>query len=327
MKIRQVQHLNRIYGRLFSTRPQSMAVIGDWQTGKSTLLRQLINPSVYEAFKPEAVEPLFFLYDIGSQFKSWEQLLEEMSSDLIAATAEQHANVAEPNTTARSASCSTGNPYQVFQELVVSLHEKYYLYVLFDNFELLTQNPEVPLEFYSYLRSLANSYRIAYVTTSHGSLQSLCVRQDICESPFFNIFTNLELKGFSEVETAELIAAYGISADPKQGFKLCGGHPGLTVKWLEFAQNGGKEPEDFIAASSEYLNKWFAQFDADTAEVLKASAQRTAIPAALKFLEVTLRRKGYLDAEGCVSAEAFRSYLQGQIKPEKKGFFKQFFKK
>ncbi|GEM_PF-3268325 len=311
--IPQLQHLNRIFARLFSVRPQSIAIIGDWQNGKSTLLKQIIDPRIHASFKPETLQPFFFLYDIGSGFQDWEHLLQTMVTHLADASGSE---------------IPPGNHYHTFQELVKRLQDRYCIYVLFDNFELLTQNPQVPLEFYSYLRSLANSYRIAYVTTSRASLQSQCVSQDICESPFFNIFTNIELKGFTASDTAALIQACGSSADPVQSFALCGGHPGLTRRWLEHVQFQGPSREEFIAANTDYTVEWINHFDADTTTVLRAAAQGTPVPQPLKYLHETLIRKGYLNAAGQIAPEVFRVQLQSTAKPEKKaGLFKHLFRK
>lgn len=307
--IAQAQHLNRVYARLFAARPQSMAVIGDWQVGKSSFMAQIPDPEVYKDYLPEGTQPLFFSYDIAAGLE-WEPLLIRMGEELAQAAKTQ---------------IPEGSPPHSFQALVRALNDKYCIYVLFDNFELLTQNPDVPLEFYSFLRSLANSYRIAYVTCSRASLQTLCVRQDICESPFFNIFTNLELRGFSPADTAQLIKLSGSGRDPNRCFELCAGHPGLTVRYLESRLSD----EDFITGCADYASQWFAQFDADSREVLKAVAASTPIAQALRYLEETLKRKGHLDAQGQVASLVFRQWLSAQTptQPEKTGLFKRLFKK
>ncbi|MBA7672891.1 hypothetical protein ES703_81078 [subsurface metagenome] len=79
--------------------------------------------------------------------------------------------------------------------------------LLLDDFHLVTGNSNFPLEFFSYLRSLANNYNLAYVTTSFLELQKLCVIKDIEESPLFNIFTNLSLGPLCRGEGIRLLAA------------------------------------------------------------------------------------------------------------------------
>jgi len=310
--ILQTQYLNRVFARLFSARPQSMAIISDWQIGKSTLLNQIIDPSVFNQYKPEHVKPLFFLYDIEEQQVGCEQLLERMTNDLAKATG---AQVPE------------GNYYHALQELVKELQETYCIYYLFANFELLTQNPQVPLEFYSFLRSLANSYRLAFITTSKASLQSLCARQDICESPFFNIFTNLDMKGFSEEDTAKLIKETGLAVDAGLTFALCGGHPGLTGEWIQYVSEHGADKDAFINAMKDYTEQWLKQFDKDTLGILEAISQKKPVPASLKYIEDNLRRKGYLNATGQIASEVFRMNMQNRTKTVKAGLFQRIFGK
>ena len=55
------------------------------------------------------------------------------------------------------------------------------------------------------MRSLANSYRVAYVTSSRDELQLMCHNKDISDSPFFNIFSNLPLRPFNREEAMQLI--------------------------------------------------------------------------------------------------------------------------
>ena len=80
-------------------------------------------------------------------------------------------------------------------------------FILFlDDFNLVTQNSDFPLEFFSFLRSLANNFNVAYVTSSYQDLQKLCVSKDIEESPFFNIFTNITLRAFDPEVVKKLVS-------------------------------------------------------------------------------------------------------------------------
>jgi len=307
--IPQTQHLNRIYARLFAARPQSMAIIGDRQMGKSTLLSQIADSEVFRNYKPENLNPLFFRYNIQATGSDWQKLLHQVCSDLASATGSE---------------LMSQDYYHELQELIKQHQDKHNFYLLFDDFELLTQNPQVPLEFYSFLRSLANSYMIAYITSSRASLQTLCVSRDICESPFFNIFTNLELKGFSAAETAELAARMAPQADAEKCQSVCAGLPGLTIKWLS---QSAHDLQEFVAAESQYLQDLLEQFDPDTRQVLHSAAQGKAIPQPHRFIEETLRRKGYLTPSGKIASAALELHLQSAEPKETKGLFKRLFKK
>jgi len=93
------------------------------------------------------------------------------------------------------------------------------LVVLFDEFDAITTNQAFDLEFYSFLRSIANNYDVAYVTSSARDLQELCHTQLIADSPFFNIFTNVFLRSFTRKEAFELITKPSAGAGvPLEGY-------------------------------------------------------------------------------------------------------------
>jgi hypothetical protein len=77
--------------------------------------------------------------------------------------------------------------------------------ILMDEFEVITRNPRFEGQFFALLRALANTYNVAYVTSSQEDLQKMCHTADIADSPFFNIFSNLILRPFSREEALELI--------------------------------------------------------------------------------------------------------------------------
>ena len=79
------------------------------------------------------------------------------------------------------------------------------LVLLLDEFESITKNPNFGADFFAFLRSMANTQEIAYVTTSARNLQELCHTQEIADSPFFNVFSNLHLGPFARREAMELI--------------------------------------------------------------------------------------------------------------------------
>src|SRR5262249_9706162 len=81
------------------------------------------------------------------------------------------------------------------------------LVILLDEFERITNNPKFPLEFFAFLRFLANHYDVAYITSSSRDLQSLCHSEAISDSPFFNIFSSLRLSVFEPGEARELLRA------------------------------------------------------------------------------------------------------------------------
>jgi hypothetical protein len=76
---------------------------------------------------------------------------------------------------------------------------------LLDEFELITNNKNLDCNFYSGLRNLANSYNVAYITSSHVPLLDLTLSQETLGSPFFNFFSLLELGLFDDAGVSDLI--------------------------------------------------------------------------------------------------------------------------
>lgn len=103
------------------------------------------------------------------------------------------------------------------KKAIENSHQKEEKIIFFlDDFEVITQNPAFPLQFFSFLRSMANNYNVAYITTSHEELQKLCISKEVGESPFFNIFANLPLRAMKESEAKQLI----IENSAKEGVSL-----------------------------------------------------------------------------------------------------------
>ena len=91
-------------------------------------------------------------------------------------------------------------------EVIEKLNEKgKRLVMLMDEFESITTNPNFDMKFFSFLRYLANNFKVAFVTSSYNELQQMCHDKDIADSPFFNIFSNLLLRSFTREEALELI--------------------------------------------------------------------------------------------------------------------------
>jgi hypothetical protein len=309
------QYLSRIYSRLLATRPQSIAIIGDWQMGKSSLLEYICKPEVFTKYNTGGANPLFVLYDIKQNKPDWQHVMSEIIAELAAKT----------DTKAETDDC-----YQTLLKQVTELHTGYSICILLDNFELLTQNPDTPLEFFSFLRSLANTYKLAFITASRASLQSLCVSPDVCESPFFNIFTNLELKGMSMLECTTIFDSSSLKIYTDIAFELTGGHPGLLkqlIHWLD--ANTGISTDEMQSAFGKvcepYCREWFEQFTQEYKEVLIALANQQKVASDKQYLVETLKRKGYLTTESKLMSNLFAEHICNNHPPTKGGMFARLF--
>ncbi|MBN1411540.1 MAG: ATP-binding protein [Spirochaetales bacterium] len=180
--------IKRIFSRIGAERPQSVAVIGSIKSGKTSLVNYVMNETVRSQYLDELDKYYFCQINIREEaFTSIKDFIDKVIKCLF-----NEKNGEE-------------NPYTGLQKKVEALHSGgKILVLLLDDFHLITSSESFPLEFFSFLRSLANNYNVAYVTTSFLELQKLCVVKDIEESPFFNIFTNLSL-GLISKSAAEKI--------------------------------------------------------------------------------------------------------------------------
>jgi tRNA A-37 threonylcarbamoyl transferase component Bud32/AAA+ ATPase superfamily predicted ATPase len=185
--------VRRIFSRIGGNRPQSISIVGERRIGKSSLLHYLSCREVQERYFAGSSLPVIVFLDF-QQLRHF--TVEEFFSLLTTRVRQVCAGIPETVTPG----------YRAFQSLLESFQTmNLRLVLLFDEFQGITTNSAFNIEFYSFLRSMANNYSVAYVTSSSVELQRLCYCSDISDSPFFNIFTNLHLKPFEREEALGLI--------------------------------------------------------------------------------------------------------------------------
>src|SRR5262245_57151042 len=196
----RAKEISRIFSRLGSSRPQSISVVGDRRIGKSSLLYHISNPEVRARFLDDSASFVFAFIDLQQKRRLTPA---EFFGELLSLIAREIAD--------RSV-IDLDFSYDSVRGLLERFwREERKLVVLLDEFDTITTNRAFDLEFYSFLRSIANNYDVAFVTSSARDLQELCRSQFIADSPFFNIFTNVFLRPFTHEESMDLIA--GPSAD------------------------------------------------------------------------------------------------------------------
>jgi hypothetical protein len=136
----------------------------------------------------------------------------------------------------------------------------YGLVLLLDEFESITKNERIGPEFYSFFRSLANNFRIAFVTASGRNLKDMCVSHQISDSPFFNIFAVNYLGVFGMAEARILVNSpskeYGIPLEPVSNIVVEEGglYPFflqmMCASWFDFLESEGKNAGDYAGKST-----------------------------------------------------------------------------
>lgn len=208
--------VRRIISRIGAVRPQSIAIIGGPKSGKTSLINYLSDSTVAAQYldNPEQYVFLSFCGDRNITTEPKEFLL-------------QFERQLPPSAVDGS------NDYERIGKRVEKLHsENLRLILLMDDFHYITSNQRFTLEFFSFLRSMANVYNLAYVTTSLLELQKLCAMKEVAESPFFNIFTYMHI-GMLTQENAISLFMQISGCTESVAHKVvawCGGSPYLLKK-------------------------------------------------------------------------------------------------
>jgi len=190
------REVRKIFSRLDAPHPQSISIVGERRIGKSSLLNHIYNRETRRQHMTNHEDSIFAYLD----FQSKVDFDIERFIDFVLA-------IIGYETRAKEKYDSMERSLDQLQEVVVELHEQgKRIIILMDEFESITRNQNFDDSFFAFLRSLANSYRVAYVTSSLNELQHMCHNRQIADSPFFNIFSNLPLRPFQSEEANELIA-------------------------------------------------------------------------------------------------------------------------
>ncbi len=319
--IGQAGIVRRIFSRIGAERPQSVAVIGGKKSGKTSLLAYLGHPSVREKLLEGSERCTFCLVPSGS----------EMSRSPEAFLAGVRALLTPAAKAGAGASAGSGaNGYDALRASIDGMHASgRRLILLLDDFHLITSNHAFPLEFFSFLRSMANNYNLAYVTTSFLELQKLCAIKDVQESPFFNIFTNLSLGMLTHEEGSTLLVMLtGWTVERSRAVVgWCGSSPYL-LKRAAARLVREKEPAALDNAALErivlpelspYLQEVVALLTPGAARPLQAIAKgKSPDPSEEHYLS-PLVKQGFLaekEAEIQCFSPAFCAFLRSVFSPK-----------
>jgi len=194
------QELRHLSDMLLNT--QCCAIVGERRMGKSSLLRHISMPEIHDACGLPESEYIFAYVDFQgkeelSQEDFWKLLLQRLGRRVE--DADLKDSFAEVR---RQDSIRLLDIEYLLDEISFTGVN---IVCLFDEFEYTAKSKQLDANFFSGLRSLANSFPIAYVTATQRSLLELDYLSDALDSPFFNIFREMPLGPFSESEALQLI--------------------------------------------------------------------------------------------------------------------------
>lgn len=312
--------LMRISSRIAADRPQSVSVVGAPLTGKTSMLNWLTDPAAQAEYLDDPAQYVFLFLGLRAQTPDTPQTF---FAQLDAALRQGgHGDMAPT--------------YNGFDGLVRRLMQEGRKLVVFcDDFELVTSNRGFPLEFFSFMRSVANSNDVGYVTTSPAPLQQLCYTTDIEESPFFNIFTTVNLEPLKEEEARRLVEASTQEAgapfaeEVEWILRLAGTWPyllQLTASAAFEARASGSlnekmlEERAFKEARGFLERIWAEHFPEAQQEVMRAVCAGKEVAPRQQYAAEALERRGYLYKTG--EGYAFRvGLLERFVREQSRGGF------
>jgi hypothetical protein len=213
------EEIDSIFSRLANS--QSYSIVGQRRIGKSSLLYYLCQPEVYRSRVSDLAKCAFAYFDLQTVGEpTRERFLRLVLRKLAQASDGRLCTDYEPT-------------YDGFRTFIETSHDAGWGLVLcLDEFEVVCGRGEFDSDFFAFLRGLANSYNLAYVTASRWVLHELCHMGKVDSSQFWNIFTTLHLGLLKEGEARDLITVpfarseVEISAeDADFVLRLAGQHP------------------------------------------------------------------------------------------------------
>jgi AAA+ ATPase superfamily predicted ATPase len=309
--------VRRIYSRLDAARPQSVSVVGERKIGKSSLLNFVYHRANRREFMRNCEDSVFVYLDFQSKLEYDIEMFIDFLFNMF------------------SFECADGHDYterdkslDQLGEVIAELDsEGKRIVILMDEFEVITRNKRFDESFFAFLRSLANSYKVAYVTSSCEDLQEMCHNQDIADSPFFNIFSNLPLRSFERAEARELITAPSERAGvPLEAYAdrildMAGCFPlflqvACAAAFDFLADNESSDPDWekisqlFTEEIDPYFRSVWLRFDESSRENIIQIARKKS--SGKKYINTKLLRRGYLaesDEEMRIFASSFREFV------------------
>ena len=323
------QEVKRIYARLNATPPGSISIVGDRKIGKSSLLNYVYARQNRQTHLEQPEKIVMVFLDLQQE--------KSMSMESFVKTLLGIANY-ELRGRLDVSNCALS--LDGIKDMVQRLDAAgFRLAILLDEFEGVTTNPNFSLEFFSFLRFLANHYNVAYLTSSARDLQVLCHTKEISDSPFFNIFSTMRLTVFQRAEAEELIrvpserAGKPLARYTEQILGMAGLFPFFlqmacshAIEYLD--ENPDAREPDFDEvrrrfyeeAKLHYRYIW-ESFDPHEKSTVLRVAQGKSMPDALRHVLAELASRHYVEPEdghARLFATTFDEFVKGEAEKSEK---------
>lgn len=188
------------------SRAQCVSIVGARRIGKTSLLYQF-ERILSMVQQNSDVDPRVCIVFFGCE--GWSGQNREALYALFWNTirAAMKNNGLDPSDYLKAHQDASPLTYRAFNNEIRRIAEKgVRLVLVFDEFEALSFNPHLDAGFFSGLRALSTNYQVTFVTSSQRSLGLLTFAEpSALSSPFFNIFSQVNLRPFTSAEAAEML--------------------------------------------------------------------------------------------------------------------------
>jgi tRNA A-37 threonylcarbamoyl transferase component Bud32 len=307
---------------------QSISIVGPRKIGKTSLLFHLMRPPVAQSLGLWDQRLFCYLDGEGLGNDSPAVVLQQFALELRSELESRGA----PPERALDAACETPSRL-AFEGAVRALGRKgHSIVILLDEFERLSANTHLDINFFNALRSMASRFPLAFITASAVPLIELTFSgrsQEILSSPFFNIFAPLSLGSLAEDEARALIwvpAEQAGHAFPPllqdALYRYAGRHPFLLQVACFHAFDSDAPADECMVRASQELQSHFEycwrNLGEDQRKLLReATARPPAVPYSGNSLSIlrTLEQRCLIEQKengwGCPSG-GWREFLESQ---------------
>jgi hypothetical protein len=224
------REVEQVFSRLRNAEAESSSLVGERRVGKTSLLHYIAHPDVRRRFGLDSPEFLFIYVDL--QMVDAATTPARLAQRLLHQMAQQCPDANVKKTIQDASALGTIDNFALADLFDVVDQAGLHIVFLLDEFENVTTNTNFGPDFFYGLRSLAIQHNLSLVTSSRSELIELCHSEAIRSSPFFNIFANINLRLFTDVEARELISTSltgsGVDFTPDEIdtiLRLAGNHP------------------------------------------------------------------------------------------------------
>lgn len=215
-----------VFSYLDSKSPQNVSIVGQRRIGKSWLLKKIwLDSDLRAAHLTEPEKYTFIYWDLQNQLQLGPEIfLPRITEQVI-------GNIPRELSAVCRDAIIPDEPAESLLEILDLLElEEHRVVLLLDEFAAVTSKPAFEEQFFSHLRSVFNRPAMTCITSSFRSLGEMCHLGP--DSPFFNIFTRIQLRLF-ELDAAEEFITRpfyleGIEVEPSAIstiIRLTGPHP------------------------------------------------------------------------------------------------------